>query len=753
MNSPRSSIRRNDLQEEKLPIRGHSVARSNNISVDERDDASSVDVRQCNAWSSPSGSSSSVASTSSKTYNAKSAAPKTSSTYADEYLRAALATPNRPNRKAGDSFAPFPSNATLTPSQSSYLSDVGQVYDDPPEITSIPTDEIVDSYTRPTIGEPTEKDGNAESKPEGPEDEKVKVAPRETIARGSRDQYTFGRLQARASKRRELLQQVPEEEDLTNYHSTARASRIKNVRSLYIPPEHVQKPEPSSVSSPNNRSTNSEAAESPTKVSMNSPTNKSMMSSSNPSPVKTRPTASPTNHSVQSKLSTIEHAVSPTNLSTSSGIATALSPSNRSTNNQAEQFATATSPEASPVTSPTNQSVNNTSELATIANSVAASAVTSPASQSFDRKTLASSKSDELSEYRAKLFAKMLHLLDDVEHPGLDANSTKGSRMSHEYSVAELKLIQKRTEEEMSRILNEFRGNTPRAAKGGALERNTGATKAAKLRRESNEDQDCYQSDDEQNPPPGNVMTVGISSKLSDITSPTTCQDGSSVYIDMTGDRYVCVENEDEIAEGSPRNLPPRPGSPRKKKMSVVSPTNGQENLPIVQESTERTAVESPNKGGTKSNVKAGSKMGSNIVNKTESDYMSAEISQSVSPRSQTRDRLLAASRNAARRTVKKEKQRAEDDFYSEIMDSVSAAEADEVERLNAEATAFMATFDTEVDDVPGLMNEDGSINEDVALAFLKVVDEDQQQPNAPTLQQQPNTPTHQHCGAGCVIQ
>jgi hypothetical protein len=340
----------------------------------------------------------------------------------------------------------------------------------------------------------------------------------------------------------------------------------------------------------------------------------------------------------------------------------------------------------------------------------------------------------------------MLHLLDDVEHPGFDANSTKGSRMSHEYSVAELRLIQKRTEEEMSRILNEFRGNTPRATKEGATRGNNGATGAANLRRESNEDQDCYQFDDEQIPPPGNVMTVGISSKLSDITSPTTCQDGSSVYIDMTGDRYLCVDNEEEIADVSPRNLPPRPASPRKKKMPIFPPISGQENLSIVQEGEGPTGGDD---GGIKSPVEARSNLCSNTVNQTEWNSKHDGISSTQNQR--TRDKLLAASRNAARRTVKKEKMQAEDDFYTEIMDSVSAAEADDIERLNAEANAFMQTFDGEVDDVPGLMNEDGSINEDVALAFLaNDVDERQQQPIAPS---QPFAPTHQQCGVGCVIQ
>lgn len=659
---------------------------------------------------------------SSKTSNSKStSAPMTPTTYADEYLRAALASPSpRPYKRCCDSSAPFPSHATLTPSHASYTSDVGRVYDDPPEITSIPTDEIVDSYTRPTIGEPNEEKTKAEpSDAEGPDDENEKVTPRESTDRGSRDQYTFGRLQARASKRRELLQQVPEEEDVTNYHSTTRASRIKHIRSLYLPVSDEKESKKSTAAN----SISSPIKQTAVRGPVMSPANKSehgAKSPTNPAP------HSPANQSVQSRLSTIGNTgVSPKNDNAGTTVG---SPTNRST----------------VPTSPTNQSVTYASELSTIANSAEASAVTSPnwvnasTAQSFGRKSsLASTNSDELSEYRAKLFAKMLHLLDDVENPGLHSSSTKASsHRSHEYSVAELKLIQKRTEEEMSRILKEFdrsRVNTSRV--GGAVE--------AKM--EESTDYHDYS-------PPGNVMTEAISSKLSDITSPT-CQDGSSsVYIDVNSDKYMVVtENEDETADLSPRNFPPRPASPRKKRTPVFPPLCGEDSLPVVEESNANVFEKVFDATTNQDSSQFDPSDENNMAESPSSDTPAHEVStlNTVSPQTQTRDNLITASRIAAQRTVQKQKQDEEDRFYCEVMNSVSAAEAEDVQRLNDEMNAFVATFDKEVDE-EGLMNEDGSINEQVMSAMLA-------EGNCPADESHPHhllhVPKHEPCGAGCVIQ
>ena len=46
MNSPRSSVNRHDVRKLSIPVRGHSVSRSNNIQVDGRDDLSSMEARQ-----------------------------------------------------------------------------------------------------------------------------------------------------------------------------------------------------------------------------------------------------------------------------------------------------------------------------------------------------------------------------------------------------------------------------------------------------------------------------------------------------------------------------------------------------------------------------------------------------------------------------------------------------------------------------------------------------------------------------------
>ena len=722
MNSPSSRIRRNGIPGRKLHIqqRDRHVSQENNNLLDGRDDSSSAEVRHIKERSERGiSSSSSVSSSTSnnrdfspndksmsyatheceRTYNISSSTsvvqkisaknadlPKTRTTYSDEYLRAALATPGAtPYRKAADSPGQFSSQAPLAPSQSNYISDVGRVYDDPPEISSIPTAEIVDFCTRPTIGEPKEESSGV-IKVEGPVDEKEKPPVDETTMRGSRDQYTFGRLQARASKRRELLQQVPEEEDMTNYHSSIRASRIKNIRSLYL--DTVQE---FKVSGPSKQCMIPNA----------------MCSSSNKSTVH-GPIRSPTDQALQSSELSVKSIISPSNQLTKKDDSSKL---------PSHPMGTST------IASPSNQSMRKLSTIEKSAeypsnHSVANTSIT----QSLGLKSsVASSNSDELSEYRSKLFAKMLHLLNDVEHPGSHASSTKGSQRSHEYSVAELKLIQQRTEEEMSRILNEFNRSKRHASKTGP---------------------------ETKGPPTPDVMTLGsevIASKLSDITSPTAYQDGSGVYHDI-------IDNEDHVADGLPINFPPRPISPRKKKVSAFPIIGGEGCLPIVKEThcTDKTrAMENVNERRLEEYNESERTRKYNIEdsdllsNKDRISGHSTLLATSLSPQNVTRDKFLASSRSSARRKAKKQHKQIEDRFYSDIMNSVSVAEEEEMRRLNDEVDAFVATFD--LADDPNVMNEDGSINEDVASMLLAVEGE------TPFQSQQLNALAHEQCG--CIVQ
>ena len=766
--------------------------------------------------------------------------------------------------------------------------------------------------------------------------------------RGSRDEYTFGRLQARASKRREMLEQVPEEEDVTNYHSVARASRIKNIRSLYLAVEEVdEKVKRSSSSSPvksllgqrvvttttttspvnrggvgssspvnspmkesysaflaNNASpihspVNTSSSEQRYPIDVSSPTNKTVgndvvgtgtvhspMNSSLPS-LKLRPgtVVSPTNQSVGNAVGSptnqsVENAVgSPTNQSIGNAVG---SPTNQSLNNV---------PITSPVVSPSNHSVGKLSTISVNNTSVATghNSINTGTAQSYGRKSSQMSSNSEvqstaeLSEYRVKLFAKMLHLLDDVENPGLHASATRDSHRTYEYSVEELKLIQKRTEEEMSRILNEFdrsKANDKLQSTRGEMTESRRNTRDGTSVKDCHDDHDyCSRSAYEKGPPPPNVMmSEVITSKLSDITSPTTCQD-----VDNTSHyHYGAVENEDEVIEGSSRNLPPRPSSPRKKRTPVFPVVGGEDGLPIVQETSDVAVgvaeksesmdnssrvpgspqsikhdtsvgdtvkvdtlvdesipspaspisaspkspksvntinasvptsprspksvntINAPNKAvspkglittviesigsanlsiaqGFETTVngstpkaekdqtptaRASAFFGPDMDEETPSDKYNVCLSgseQVISPQNEARDKLLAASRNAARRTVKKQRQQEEDRFHDDIMNAVSAAEeveytdTPEIQRLNDEVSSFVATFDREVDE-PGIMNEDGSINEEVATKLLAEGDQDQQLAHAsfPLNQQlqhqQLQAPTHNQCG-GCYVQ
>ena len=85
---------------------------------------------------------------------------------------------------------------------------------DYPEITSIPTDEILDSSNR----KPSQT-----------------VSDEDSISRDERDQYQLDRLKARIDQRAERSRDYIDEDDDSPNYKSLRSSRIKNVRSLYSP--------------------------------------------------------------------------------------------------------------------------------------------------------------------------------------------------------------------------------------------------------------------------------------------------------------------------------------------------------------------------------------------------------------------------------------------------------------------------------------------------------------------------------------
>jgi len=141
-------------------------------------------------------------------------------------------------------------------------------------------------------------------------------------------------------------------------------------------------------------------------------------------------------------------------------------------------------------------------------------------------------ESVQLSEYRGKLFAKMLLLLQDLS-PNKetiqedDVSNIKDMVVDEEsrascYSVAELKLIQKLTEEEMSRILYEFEQNNSLIEKKDQVPYK--GIPEFKYEREPSANNMRMEED-----PPEKIMYrdigMSIASKFSDVTSPT-CHDG-----------------------------------------------------------------------------------------------------------------------------------------------------------------------------------------------------------------------------------
>ncbi len=94
--------------------------------------------------------------------------------------------------------------------------------DEPPELSSIPTDEIIDSFVESTTA--VESLVN---------DDSSKEMMVNNISRETRDQYQLERLQARIDQRREMQSMIIYEERGAPNYKTLRSSRIKSVRNLY----------------------------------------------------------------------------------------------------------------------------------------------------------------------------------------------------------------------------------------------------------------------------------------------------------------------------------------------------------------------------------------------------------------------------------------------------------------------------------------------------------------------------------------
>jgi len=204
----------------------------------------------------------------------------------------------------------------------------------------------------------------------------------------------------------------------------------------------------------------------------------------------------------------------------------------------------------------------------------------------------ASSASIELSEYRDKIFTKMLLLMQDM-YPDAnqslhedDVSNIKEMVIDEGRascgSIAELKLIHKLTEEEMSRILHEFEQNNSLVERKEQVayshlprfnDQDRDASSPVRgegdcgMERMKMEDDDGDKKGGENGkttnycqPPErivyNDIATMSISSKFSDVTSPT-CHDGFEL------DEIIPIPVAHRYhQQSSTRQLPPLPRSP-----------------------------------------------------------------------------------------------------------------------------------------------------------------------------------------------
>ena len=269
---------------------------------------------------------------------------------------------------------------------------------DYPEITSIPTDEILDSSNR----KPSQT-----------------VPDEDSVSRDERDQYQLERLKARIDQRAERSRDYIDEDDDSPNYKSLRSSRIKNVRSLYIPNTKNQSGETSIYGSTNS-----------------------------------------------STIPSIKHG------------------------------------------------------------------------QTINSSTVSSA---ELSEYREKIFSKMLHMLNDLS-PNSD-NTFQDDTLSHIRdtvidesrascgSVEEFNLIQRLTEETMSRILHEFEQNNSLVECEDPNVDDEHTPEDFANEHKSPTQTETETRVDHEFPPHvfRDIGTMSITSKLSDVTSPSQTHHGFEI--------------------------------------------------------------------------------------------------------------------------------------------------------------------------------------------------------------------------------
>ena len=344
--------------------------------------------------------------------------------------------------------------------------------DEYPEITSIPTDEILDASMKSKKKTSNAANHNGSNNILPDEDRMDK-------SRETRDNYQLGRLQARINRRRERgHRQVTEgfDDGLYNY-KTIRSSRIKSVRNLYRDASN----EP--------RSQIGDEYQTPLSCTSSITASVANASSSH---------GLIANHTM-STIPSLQHGQTISHSLTSSTSGFEAGAQTASHHSGAQSVGSKPSP---------------------------------------SRKTGGDESTADLSACRGPLFAKMLFLLQEVQGQSPSPNheilvdsddfSSIKERVLDEgkkssCSVAELNLLQKLTEEEMSRILHEFEQNN------SLVERNTshGSTP------EHNNDPvqngiDNDEHSEKGRSPPAHVYhdtSPSIVSKFSDVTSPT-CHDG-----------------------------------------------------------------------------------------------------------------------------------------------------------------------------------------------------------------------------------
>lgn len=232
---------------------------------------------------------------------------------------------------------------------------------DPPEITSIPTDEIVDAVNELT------DDHNSRSFDE----HMIEIAARDT-----RDQYQLGRLQARINRRRQILSPESQKQYAPSF-KTLRSSRIKTTRTIFNQNQSHNEHVSSTYSGANSLVADNTISSTPELAINTSSTIQSLQRG---------------------------NTIGPSMTSSSSGY-------------KSESGITHTSSGMPSTLCDTAQ--------------------------------------------RGKLFAKMIHLMNDVSPDGNPDDSPSQVMVMHAngascFSIAELKLIEKCTEDEMTRILHEF---------------------------------------------------------------------------------------------------------------------------------------------------------------------------------------------------------------------------------------------------------------------------------------------------------